>query len=184
MKISSVVDPYIEVVRQALGETPDLPILGEVLASVGWFGSPVDGTLSNLDLTALKSLSGYHDALGYRAQGKPMSGCRRAISIGGTQYFGKTLAHRLLDAGHQVTLAMRGHMADPFGNRAQRIQVDRRATADGDESEIDPVFRRVLSSLRQCADPASIGQFHDAQRPVLRYGSLILLVAHFIEPSN
>lgn len=73
MKISSGVDPYLEVIRQALGETPEHPIPGEVIASVRWFGSPVDGTLTNLDLTDLKSLPGYHDALGYRAKGKPVS---------------------------------------------------------------------------------------------------------------
>ncbi|GLR12191.1 hypothetical protein GCM10007907_09810 [Chitinimonas prasina] len=73
MKISSGVDPYLEVIRQALGETPEHPLPGELVASVRWFGSPVDGTLAEIDLGALKSLPGYHDALSYRAKGRAVS---------------------------------------------------------------------------------------------------------------
>ncbi|WP_370662687.1 NAD-dependent epimerase/dehydratase family protein [Massilia frigida] len=47
--------------------------------------------------------------------------------IGGTRYFGKLLVQRLLNAGHQVTIATRGITADPFGARIARIRVDRRS---------------------------------------------------------
>ena len=51
---------------------------------------------------------------------------RKILVIGGTRYFGKLLVQRLLAAGHQVTIATRGHAPDPFGARITRIRVDRR----------------------------------------------------------
>ena len=51
---------------------------------------------------------------------------KNILVIGGTRYFGKLLVQRLLAAGHQVTIATRGHAPDPFGSRITRIRVDRR----------------------------------------------------------
>lgn len=51
---------------------------------------------------------------------------KNILVIGGTRYFGKLLVQRLLGAGHQVTIATRGHAPDPFGERITRIRVDRR----------------------------------------------------------
>jgi len=51
---------------------------------------------------------------------------KNILVIGGTRYFGKLLVQRLLNAGHQVTIATRGHASDPFGDRIKRIRVDRR----------------------------------------------------------
>ena len=51
---------------------------------------------------------------------------KNKLVIGGTRYFGKLLVQRLLNAGHQVTIATRGHASDPFGTRVGRIRVDRR----------------------------------------------------------
>ncbi|MFF7209872.1 ATP-grasp domain-containing protein [Streptomyces sp. NPDC008238] len=69
MKISSGVDPYLEVIRQALGETPELPFPGTVTASGRWFGSPVEGVLRTVDFTALNERPGFVEALTYRAPG-------------------------------------------------------------------------------------------------------------------
>ena len=51
---------------------------------------------------------------------------KNILVIGGTRYFGKLLVQRLLNAGHQVTIATRGLASDPFGARIKRIRVDRR----------------------------------------------------------
>ena len=51
---------------------------------------------------------------------------KNILVIGGTRYFGKLLVQRLLAAGHQITIATRGHAPDPFGARISRIRVDRR----------------------------------------------------------
>ena len=54
---------------------------------------------------------------------------KNILVIGGTRYFGKLLVQRLVNAGHQVTIATRGQAHDPFGARIQRIRVDRRNEA-------------------------------------------------------
>jgi nucleoside-diphosphate-sugar epimerase len=51
---------------------------------------------------------------------------KNILVIGGTRYFGKLLVQRLVNAGHTVTIATRGHTSDPFGARIRRIRVDRR----------------------------------------------------------
>ena len=51
---------------------------------------------------------------------------KNILVIGGTRYFGKLLVQRLLAAGHDVTIATRGHVPDPFGERIARVRVDRR----------------------------------------------------------
>jgi nucleoside-diphosphate-sugar epimerase len=47
------------------------------------------------------------------------------LLIGGTRFVGYQLAWRLLAADHQVTLLNRGHTADPFGPRVERLIADR-----------------------------------------------------------
>lgn len=54
---------------------------------------------------------------------------KNILVIGGTRYFGKLLVQRLLLAGHRVTIATRGYAPDPFGQRIERIRVDRRNEA-------------------------------------------------------
>jgi nucleoside-diphosphate-sugar epimerase len=51
---------------------------------------------------------------------------RKILILGGTRFFGKRLVERLLqDSGNDVTILTRGETSDPFGDRIQRIQVDR-----------------------------------------------------------
>ena len=54
---------------------------------------------------------------------------KNILVIGGTRHVGKLLVQKLVNAGHQVTIATRGKAADPFGPRIQRIRVDRRDEA-------------------------------------------------------
>lgn len=48
------------------------------------------------------------------------------LVIGGTRFFGKLLVQGLLRQGHRVTVATRGYAPDPFGERIERVRVDRR----------------------------------------------------------
>ena len=51
------------------------------------------------------------------------------LVIGGTRFVGYLLVWRLLAAGHRVTTFNRGTLADPFGDRVERLRGDR-TTAD------------------------------------------------------
>jgi nucleoside-diphosphate-sugar epimerase len=51
------------------------------------------------------------------------------LVIGGTRFVGYFLTWRLLAGGHRVTLFNRGRLADPFGDRVERLVGDR-TTAD------------------------------------------------------
>jgi len=48
-----------------------------------------------------------------------------ALLLGGNRFVGRLLAWRLLAAGHRVTLLNRGRIADPFGDRVERLLGDR-----------------------------------------------------------
>jgi nucleoside-diphosphate-sugar epimerase len=56
--------------------------------------------------------------------------------IGGNRFIGRLLVWRLLAAGHRATILNRGRVADPFGDRVERIVLDRTS----------PEFERVLAS--------------------------------------
>lgn len=73
MKLTSGVDPYLEVLRQALGERPELPFPGEVTAGGHWFGSPLAGTVQAIDFTKLSGLPGFVEALAYKKPGTVVS---------------------------------------------------------------------------------------------------------------
>lgn len=69
MQLTSGVDPYLEVIRQALGERPELPFPGEVTVGGHWFGSPIEGTIREIDLSGLTDLPGFVEALAYKKPG-------------------------------------------------------------------------------------------------------------------
>ena len=52
------------------------------------------------------------------------------LVIGGTRFIGRLLVQRLVQACHRVTIATRGYAPDPFGERVNRVRVDRRQRDD------------------------------------------------------
>lgn len=55
---------------------------------------------------------------------------KRVLVIGGNRFFGKRLVtHLLTSAKYEVTLLNRGQAADDFGDRVQRIRLDRKTLA-------------------------------------------------------
>ncbi len=50
---------------------------------------------------------------------------KSALVLGGTMFFGKKLVTHLLNAGFNVTIATRGLTEDDFGDKVQRIKIDR-----------------------------------------------------------
>lgn len=49
----------------------------------------------------------------------------KILVIGGTRFFGIPMVNELLAQGHDITIATRGKAADSYGNRVQRIILDR-----------------------------------------------------------
>lgn len=45
--------------------------------------------------------------------------------LGGTQFFGKRLVNKLLENGKNVTIATRGLQKDSFGEKVERLFIDR-----------------------------------------------------------
>jgi nucleoside-diphosphate-sugar epimerase len=70
------------------------------------------------------------------SQGNDMN--KNILVFGGTRFFGKLLVQRLVRAGHRVTVATRGYAPDPFGQRIERVRVDRR-----NETAMRTAFRGV-----------------------------------------
>ncbi len=55
--------------------------------------------------------------------------CMDVLVIGGNRFMGRSLVWRLLFAGHRVTVVNRGQHGDPFGERVERVVVDRGSAA-------------------------------------------------------
>ncbi|MCC3763474.1 ATP-grasp domain-containing protein [Glycomyces sp. TRM65418] len=72
MQITSGVDAYLEVIRLALGERPELPFPGETTAGGHWFGAPLDGVVESIEFD-LDGQPGFHSALAYKKPGTPVS---------------------------------------------------------------------------------------------------------------
>ena len=63
-----------------------------------------------------------------RLEGEPRLWHGRSMHvlvIGGNRFMGVSLVWRLLFAGHRVTVCNRGNLADPFGDRVERVRHDR-----------------------------------------------------------
>ncbi|MDO3410788.1 NAD-dependent epimerase/dehydratase family protein [Saccharibacillus sp. CPCC 101409] len=50
---------------------------------------------------------------------------KQVLVLGGTRFFGKRLVEKLLEDGQSVTIATRGTTSDSFGDRVERLKVDR-----------------------------------------------------------
>lgn len=60
----------------------------------------------------------------------------KVLVFGGTRFFGVHLVERLLENGHDVTIATRGLAKDHFGNRVKRLIVER-----CDSSSLSEIFK-------------------------------------------
>ena len=65
------------------------------------------------------------------------------LVIGGNRFMGVSLVWRLLFAGHRVTVCNRGNLADPFGDRVERVRADR-STGAFDAALAGRAFDRVI----------------------------------------
>lgn len=49
----------------------------------------------------------------------------KILVIGGTRYFGIHMVNKLLEQGHAVTIATRGKTPDLYGDKVERITIQR-----------------------------------------------------------
>lgn len=76
------------------------------------------------------------------------------LVIGGNRFVGRALVWRLLCAGHRVALVNRGRLPDPFGDRVERIRVDRASDAF-DRALAGRSFDRAVDFAGFTADDAA-----------------------------
>lgn len=79
---------------------------------------------------------------------------QNVLVLGGTRFFGKDLVEKLLEAGHSVTLATRGRTEDPFGERVERLRVDRTDEAALADAVQDLSWDVVYDNICYTADEA------------------------------
>lgn len=48
----------------------------------------------------------------------------RVLVVGGTRFFGIPMVNRLIEDGHEVTIATRGMSPDPFGDSVERVKLN------------------------------------------------------------
>jgi nucleoside-diphosphate-sugar epimerase len=78
----------------------------------------------------------------------------RVLVIGGNRFVGRSLVWRLLYGGHRVTLVNRGRLADPFGDRVERIRADR-ATDEFDRALAGREFDGAVDFAGYTAEDAA-----------------------------
>jgi nucleoside-diphosphate-sugar epimerase len=76
------------------------------------------------------------------------------LVIGGNRFLGRGLIWQLLCGGHRVTLVNRGRIADPFGDRVERIVADR-STDAFDRALAGRGFDRAVDFAGFTADDAA-----------------------------
>ena len=80
----------------------------------------------------------------------------KILVIGGTRFFGIPMVEALLGAGHEVTIATRGRSGDGFGDRVQRILLER---TDGDsvrEALRGKYYDTVIDKIAYCSNDIRI----------------------------
>ncbi|AGH96695.1 hypothetical protein [Pseudobdellovibrio exovorus] len=91
-----------------------------------------------------------------------MSTARNILIIGGNRFFGRTLALRLLEQGHRVTLLNRGRIDDDLGSRVQRITLDRKQLSaeqpDLKGQDWDVIFDQVCFDACEARRACSVFQ--------------------------
>ena len=82
----------------------------------------------------------------------------RVLVLGGTQFFGKLLVEKLLNDNIAVTIATRGQSKDPFGEKVERLIIDREDRASlihaFSERNWDVVYDQSCLSPQEAKDAA------------------------------
>lgn len=85
---------------------------------------------------------------------------KRVLVLGGTKYFGKKLVQLLLNRGIEVTIATRGKEPDEFGQKVERLIIDRENRVSLEEAvgdqQWDVVFDQTCYSPQEALDAVEV----------------------------
>jgi len=89
-----------------------------------------------------------------------MNTLKKVLVLGGTRFFGKKLVKLLLENGHDVTIATRGKTGDSFGDKVNRLRIDREdyqslKSAVG-ETNWDLVYDNICYSPKEAEEACEI----------------------------
>lgn len=93
---------------------------------------------------------------------------KQVLVLGGTQFFGKLLVEKLLNENIAVTIATRGQSKDSFGERVERLIIDR----EDRSSLLDAFYERNWDVVydQSCLSPQEVKDAADALKgKVKRY---------------
>lgn len=71
----------------------------------------------------------------------------RVLVLGGTRFFGKVLVRNLIEQGYEVTIGTRGNVKDDFGNKVNRIILDRTNKETMEEALKDKSYDVVYDNI-------------------------------------
>ena len=74
------------------------------------------------------------------------------LVLGGTRFFGIHMVNDLLENGHDVTIATRGNATDPFGEKVNRILLERTNPDSMKEVLAEKHFDVVIDKLAYCSN--------------------------------
>ena len=76
----------------------------------------------------------------------------RILVIGGTRYFGIHMVNKLLEQGHEVTIATRGKTPDSYGDKVERITIQRTNEESMREALQGKHFDVVIDKIAYCSN--------------------------------
>ncbi len=76
----------------------------------------------------------------------------KILVIGGTRFFGIPMVNALLEAGHDITIATRGRAADPFGERVQRIRLERTDAQSMKDALQGRFYDVIIDKIAYCSN--------------------------------
>lgn len=74
----------------------------------------------------------------------------KILVIGGTRYFGIHMVNKLLEQGHEVTIATRGKTPDSYGDKVERITIQRTNEESMREALQGKHFDVVIDKIAYC----------------------------------
>ena len=74
------------------------------------------------------------------------------LVIGGTRFFGIHMVNKLLEQGHEVTIATRGNAADSYGDRVHRLRIERTSEDSMRQALQGKHYDVVIDKIAYCSN--------------------------------